>query len=82
MEKRLRKAAALVLVGLIVEGLSLLWARPLSFILFLGVGATLIALGIVIFLMSLVSASTHHQDAARDSEGVLPDGAKEATQAQ
>jgi fatty acid desaturase len=77
-EKRLRKAAALVLVGLIVEGLSLLSARPLAFVLFVGVGLLLMAVGIVMFLLTLVS----HHEPARTPDGVWPDRAKEATQAQ
>jgi phage shock protein PspC (stress-responsive transcriptional regulator) len=35
---------------------SLLWFHPLSFVLFAFVGATLIGLGIVVYLISLVFA--------------------------
>jgi hypothetical protein len=45
----------LVVLGLVVEGLSLLWNHPLSFVIFLGLGGLLLFLGIVIYLTALVS---------------------------
>ena len=52
---RLRVAGILVVLGLVVEGLSLLWNHPLSFVIFLGLGGLLLFLGIVIYLTALVS---------------------------
>ena len=46
----------LIILGLLVEIVSLLWFHPLSFVLFAFVGATLIGLGIVVYLASLVFA--------------------------
>jgi len=57
MEKKLRLAAMLLIVGLLVEAICLLWARPLAFILLVGVGGWLCAAGIVAYLYSLVSTS-------------------------
>ena len=57
LEKRLRLAGMLVIFGLLVEAACLLWARPLAFILLVGVGGLLCAAGIVVYLYSLVSAS-------------------------
>jgi len=56
IERKLRIAAGLVLVGLVIEALTLAWDHPLSFMFFLAPGALLIAVGIVIFLLALVSA--------------------------
>ena len=56
LEKRLRLAGMLVIFGLLVEAACLLWARPLAFILLVGVGGLLCAAGIVVYLYSLVSA--------------------------
>jgi hypothetical protein len=50
----LRISSALIILGLLVEIASLLWFHPLSFVLFAFVGASLIGLGIVVYLVSLV----------------------------
>ena len=55
-EKRLRLAGTLLIFGLLVEGICLLWVRPLAFILLVCGGGLLCAMGIVVFLYSLVSA--------------------------
>jgi hypothetical protein len=44
----------LVILGLLVEIVSLLWFHPLSFVLFIFVGVILMGLGIVVYLLSLV----------------------------
>ncbi len=38
ISRRLRLSGILIIVGLIVEGLSLIWNHPLSFVAFLGLG--------------------------------------------
>lgn len=55
LERRLRIAGTLVVLGLLVELVSLLWSHPLAFIVFLAVGGLLIACGILIYLYSLVT---------------------------
>jgi membrane protein required for beta-lactamase induction len=52
----LQVSSSLIILGLLVEIVSLLWFHPLSFVLFVFVGATCIGLGIVIYLISLVFA--------------------------
>jgi hypothetical protein len=52
----LQVSSGLVILGLLVEIVSLLWFHPLSFVLFVFVGATLMGLGIVVYLLSLVLA--------------------------
>jgi hypothetical protein len=55
MQRRIRTSSTLVLLGLIVELVSLLWSHPTAFILFLALGTSLICLGILIYLYSMVS---------------------------
>lgn len=52
-----RVSSALVIVGLLLEIVSLLWFSPLSFVLFAFVAASLIGLGILVYLASLVFAA-------------------------
>jgi hypothetical protein len=54
----LRISSGLVIVGLLVEIVSLLWFHPLSFVLFAFVAASLIGLGILVYLASLVFVVT------------------------
>lgn len=56
LEKRLRLAGMLVILGLLVEAICVLWARPIAFILLVAAGGTLCAAGIIVYLYSLVSA--------------------------
>jgi hypothetical protein len=52
----LQVSSGLIILGLLVELVSILWFHPLAFVLFVFVGATLTGLGIVVFLVSLVFA--------------------------
>jgi hypothetical protein len=55
IEKRLQIAAALIILGLLVEAVCLVWARPLAFLIFVGIGMLLMFAGIVFYLISLVT---------------------------
>jgi hypothetical protein len=55
LEKRLQIAGILVIVGLLVEASCLFWARPLAFVLFVFVGVTLLGVGSLLYLYSVVS---------------------------
>ncbi|HEV3037389.1 MAG TPA: hypothetical protein VHA33_06350 [Candidatus Angelobacter sp.] len=55
ISKRLRAAGILIMLGLLVEALSLIWNHPLSFVAFLGIGGLMMFAGIIIYLVSLVS---------------------------
>lgn len=57
LERRLQLSGTLLILGLLVEAGCLLWTRPLAFVLFLGVGGLLLGLGILLYLLSLVSRS-------------------------
>jgi len=54
MERILRIASGLIILGLVVELISLAWIHPLAFTLFAFVGICLIGLGILIYLAFLV----------------------------
>jgi hypothetical protein len=58
IRRLLQVSSALVIAGLLLEIVSLLWFHPLSFVLFAFVAATLIGLGILIYLVSLVFVVT------------------------
>ena len=58
IRRYLQASSILIILGLLVEFVSLLWVHPISFVLFVFVGAMLIALGIVVYLISLVFAAS------------------------
>jgi hypothetical protein len=49
-----RAAAILVVIGLVVEGVSLRWTHPTAFLLFTGVGGVFLGAGMIVFLSSLL----------------------------
>ena len=55
MAKRLRLAGALIIAGLVVEGASLWWNHPLSFVAFIALGGLLTLVGILVYLVALVT---------------------------
>lgn len=55
IERRIRWACILVVLGLTVQLLTLLWVHPLSFVAFLLIGCPLVAAGILLYLWSLVA---------------------------
>ena len=55
IEKRLQIAATLIILGLLVEAFCLLWARPLAFLILVGVAVFLMFAGIVFYFISLVT---------------------------
>jgi hypothetical protein len=56
IQRLLQVSSGLVILGLLIEIVSLLWFHPLSFVLFIFAGATIMGLGIVVYLISLVFA--------------------------
>jgi hypothetical protein len=55
MERRLRISGILIVLGLLVEALSLIRIHPLAFLGFMFVGGGFLIVGITIYLYSLVS---------------------------
>ncbi len=64
LTKRVRSAGVLILLGLVVECLSLIWNHPLSFIAFLSIGGLLLVAGIVVYLTMLLSWAERKKKAA------------------
>lgn len=60
LERRLQFAGGLLLSGLLVEAISVVWTRPIAFIVFVGLGGLLFAAGILLYLYSLVSIKAAH----------------------
>jgi predicted membrane channel-forming protein YqfA (hemolysin III family) len=59
IEKRVRQAAVLICLGLLVLLLTLLRIHPLAFMAFILIGCPLVSAGIVLYLYSIVS---HHSE--------------------
>jgi uncharacterized membrane protein len=55
IERSLRVPGILLIAGLAIELISLLWNKPLAFILFAFVGGVFLLGGILLYLYSLVS---------------------------
>jgi predicted membrane channel-forming protein YqfA (hemolysin III family) len=53
MNRRLRIASLLILIGLVIELSSLTWSHPLSFLFFMFAGGLLLVVGILFYLYSL-----------------------------
>ena len=58
IEQTLRISGILLILGLAVEVVSLLWEKPLAFLLFIGAGGLLTLAGIFIYLYSLVPSNS------------------------
>jgi len=56
--RRLRLSGLLVSLGLIIEAVTLLWSHPTAFLVFLLLGAALVAAGVLFYLFSIVSSSS------------------------
>ena len=57
IERRIRVAAGLVLVGIVIEAVTLRILHPLSFVLFAALGALAIGAGIIVYLLALLRAT-------------------------
>lgn len=55
IHSKLRLAGVLIIVGLVVQALSLLWNHPLSFIAFVSIGGLVLGIGIILYLFTLVN---------------------------
>jgi hypothetical protein len=57
IETKLRRASLIVALGLLLQFLSLLPLHPLAFIAFVGIGVPVMAAGVILFLLAIVSHS-------------------------
>ena len=55
VERRIRIASILILLGLLIECVTFAWKSPLAFFLFMFVGCGVAVVGISVFLLSLIS---------------------------
>jgi hypothetical protein len=55
LQRKLSTAAGLIIVGLLAEVTTLYWSDPTSFLGFIGVGGLLVFVGVVIYLIAIVS---------------------------
>ena len=53
--KQIRMSATLLILGLLIEGLTLVWNHPISFWVFLFVGGGFVLSGIVVFLYTFIA---------------------------
>ena len=55
IERRLQFAGSLLMLGLLVEAISVVSTRPIAFVVFVVFSGALFAVGILLYLYSLVS---------------------------
>ncbi len=55
IEAKIRRASLIIAAGLFLQFLTLLPLHPLAFIAFVGIGVPIMAVGVVLYLLSLVS---------------------------
>ena len=55
LHRKLKIAGYLLLAGLAVEGITLNWSHPTSFLLFMVLGGVLILAGIAVYLMEIIT---------------------------
>jgi hypothetical protein len=56
LQRKLKIAAYWLIAGLAIEGITLHWAHPTSFVLFIVLAGTLVLVGIAIYLIAIVTA--------------------------
>jgi hypothetical protein len=62
LEKRRQFAGVCLTVGLMIEALCLMWATPIAFVLFVALGGSLMFVGLVLYLFSLVAPASPLND--------------------
>jgi hypothetical protein len=55
IEKRIRWAGLLVVIGLVVQLLTMSWSHPLAFMAFLIIGCPLTLAGVLLYLFSVAA---------------------------
>ena len=61
VQKRIRIAGLFIIAGLFVELITLRWSHPPAFLFFLLFGGTLMVVGSIIYLLSLLSPENQMQ---------------------
>jgi hypothetical protein len=55
LERRLQLSGLLLILGLGIEAICLLWARPIAFVIMVAAGGIFCAAGVAVYLYALVS---------------------------
>jgi hypothetical protein len=55
MAWRLQIAGSLLIIGLVIEAICLLSAKPIAFVLFVAIGGLFLFAGVTVYLFSIVS---------------------------
>ena len=55
LKRRLQFAGGFLILALLVEAFTVLWTRPVAFVVFVGLGGLFFGAGILLYLYSLVS---------------------------
>ena len=63
IHRKLQISGILVILGLLVEAGCLLGSRPIAFVIFASLGGLLIAVGVLLFLYSLVFVAHRNKNA-------------------
>ena len=53
--RRLKLSGLLVSLGLIIEAITMLWSHPTAFLVFLLLGGTFVAAGVLVYLFAIAS---------------------------
>jgi hypothetical protein len=56
LSRRLKLSGGLIGSGLAVEALTMAWSHPTAFLAFVFVGGALVALGVLVYLLTIASA--------------------------
>jgi hypothetical protein len=54
LERRRQFAGLFIAAGLLIEALCLIWSTPIAFVIFVAIGGSLMFLGLVLYLYSLI----------------------------
>ena len=71
IERRIRYSGILIAAGLSIQLISFIWVQPLAFMAFIVISCPLVAIGILVFLFSLVANRPSEANAQRWSESNL-----------
>jgi hypothetical protein len=69
IERRLQISGVLVILGLLVELISLYWSHPTAFLSFIALGGVMIGAGMSYYLYSLI---TNEKSIRKEKEGQSP----------
>jgi predicted membrane channel-forming protein YqfA (hemolysin III family) len=64
--RRLRLAGLLVSLGLLIEAATLFWQHPTAFLAFLFLGGSLVAVGVILYLLSIATSASPRPAASSD----------------